>query len=64
MLNILKLSDLVEGLVFCDYTVPEFSCKPEAAFYQLVRPWSNLLPKRLPYVENTGLETSKCHRSV
>lgn len=45
MLNILKLNDLVDGLVFCDYTIPEFSCKPEAAYYKMVRPWSNWLSK-------------------
>lgn len=35
VLRILKLTDLVDGLVYCDYTVDNFSCKPEAEFYQL-----------------------------
>lgn len=37
VLKILKLSDLIDGLVYCDYTIPDFSCKPEAEFYQMVR---------------------------
>lgn len=35
VLRILKLMDLIEGIVYCDYTIDDFSCKPEAEFYQL-----------------------------
>ncbi|KAG8956551.1 hypothetical protein FRC04_000029 [Tulasnella sp. 424] len=34
VLKVLGLSDLVERVVFCDYTDPQFSCKPEPLFYQ------------------------------
>ncbi|KAG5648982.1 hypothetical protein DXG03_000331 [Asterophora parasitica] len=34
VLRILKLDDLIDGLVYCDYQVKNFSCKPEPEFYQ------------------------------
>jgi len=34
VLRILKLDDLVEDIVFCDYANPNFYCKPEAEYYQ------------------------------
>ena len=36
VLRILGVDDLVEGIVFCDYSNPEFNCKPEPEFYQNV----------------------------
>ncbi|KXN89669.1 hypothetical protein AN958_05536 [Leucoagaricus sp. SymC.cos] len=35
VLRILKIRDLVEGIVYSDYTAESFSCKPEPEFYQL-----------------------------
>jgi len=35
VLKILKLDDLIDGLVYCDYTIDDFSCKPELEFYQM-----------------------------
>jgi hypothetical protein len=37
VLQILKLDDLVEGIVFCDYRVKDFTCKPEAEYFGMVR---------------------------
>ncbi|KAF8525320.1 Haloacid dehalogenase-like hydrolase-domain-containing protein [Gautieria morchelliformis] len=34
VLRILKLEDLIEDIVYCDYAVPDFSCKPEPEYYQ------------------------------
>jgi len=34
VLHSLQLADLIEGVFFCDYSAPNFSCKPEAAFYE------------------------------
>ncbi|MBW0499604.1 hypothetical protein O181_039319, partial [Austropuccinia psidii MF-1] len=34
VLNIMNLSDLIEGVVSCDYTNPDFHCKPEKEFFQ------------------------------
>ncbi|KAL0949452.1 hypothetical protein HGRIS_009507 [Hohenbuehelia grisea] len=34
VLNILNLRDQMEGVIFCDYSNPEFSCKPEPEYYQ------------------------------
>lgn len=36
VLRILKLTDLIDGLVFCDYSLKDFSCKPEPKFYRVV----------------------------
>ncbi|KAH9943486.1 pyrimidine 5-nucleotidase [Epithele typhae] len=33
VLRILGIDDLVEDVIFCDYSNPEFSCKPESQFY-------------------------------
>ncbi|KAJ3197392.1 hypothetical protein HK101_003818 [Irineochytrium annulatum] len=33
VLNILGISDLFEGITYCDYSEPDFKCKPERAFY-------------------------------
>jgi len=34
VLSILGVDDLVEDLVYCDYSDPQFSCKPESAFFE------------------------------
>ncbi|OBZ70454.1 Uncharacterized protein C24B11.05 [Grifola frondosa] len=34
VLHILGIEDQIEGVVYCDYANPEFSCKPEEEFYQ------------------------------
>ena len=31
------VDDLIEGVIFCDYGNPKFSCKPEPQFYLDVR---------------------------
>ncbi|KAL4076075.1 pyrimidine 5-nucleotidase [Scleroderma citrinum] len=33
VLNILNIRDQIEGLVYCDYEQPNFTCKPEADYY-------------------------------
>ena len=33
VLQILQIEDQIEGLVYCDYKQPNFSCKPEPDFY-------------------------------
>ena len=37
VLKILNVNDLVDGLVFCEYADPNFSCKPEREYYDMVR---------------------------
>ena len=36
VLQILELEDEMDGVVFCDYAIPNFSCKPESQFYEQV----------------------------
>jgi len=33
VLRVLGVEDLIEGVVYCDYSIPNFSCKPEAEYY-------------------------------
>ncbi|KAI0068823.1 pyrimidine 5-nucleotidase, partial [Artomyces pyxidatus] len=33
VLKILNLDDQVDGLIYCDYQVPDFVCKPEPEYY-------------------------------
>lgn len=37
VLKILNVDHLIDGLVFCDYLNPNFSCKPEREYYDQVR---------------------------
>ncbi|KAI0638133.1 pyrimidine 5-nucleotidase [Trametes polyzona] len=34
VLRILGVDDLIEDIVYCDYSDPNFSCKPETEFYE------------------------------
>ncbi|GAC93780.1 hypothetical protein PHSY_001345 [Pseudozyma hubeiensis SY62] len=34
VLRLLDLADQVEGIVYCDYAVPDFACKPELDYYR------------------------------
>ncbi|KAF8165262.1 Haloacid dehalogenase-like hydrolase-domain-containing protein [Crassisporium funariophilum] len=42
VLRILKLDDQVDGLVYCDYSIKDFVCKPEPEFYQMAMKQANL----------------------
>ncbi|KAF8076490.1 pyrimidine 5-nucleotidase [Lyophyllum atratum] len=42
VLRILGLDDLLDGLVYCDYQVKDFSCKPEPEFYQMAMKKANV----------------------
>ncbi|KAG5639280.1 hypothetical protein H0H81_004941 [Sphagnurus paluster] len=42
VLRILQLDDLIDGLVYCDYELKDFSCKPEPDFYQQAMKRANL----------------------
>lgn len=35
VLRILKLDDLVEGIVYCDYRVKDFVCEPAAEYFAM-----------------------------
>lgn len=36
VLRILGVEDQIEGLVYCDYSLPNFACKPEPEFFHNV----------------------------
>jgi len=53
VLRILKLDDLIDGLVYCDYQVKDFSCKPEPEFYQLAMKHANISdPSKCYFVDD------------
>ncbi|KAF8351376.1 Haloacid dehalogenase-like hydrolase-domain-containing protein, partial [Amanita rubescens] len=35
VLRILQLENLIDGLVYCDYEIKDFACKPEPEYYEL-----------------------------
>ncbi|KAG5342535.1 hypothetical protein C0989_000663 [Termitomyces sp. Mn162] len=54
VLRILKLDDLIDGLVYCDYEVKDFSCKPEPEFYQLAMKKANISdPSKCYFVDDS-----------
>ena len=62
VLRILKLDDLMEGLVYCDYLVKDFVCKPEPEFYQMVGKF--LLHVQFVTKFISGYEASQRFRSI
>lgn len=38
VLDLTHLTPFIEGCIYCDYTMPDFACKPEPEFYLAVRP--------------------------
>ncbi|KIM46099.1 hypothetical protein M413DRAFT_441160 [Hebeloma cylindrosporum] len=42
VLRILKIDDLVEGIVYCDYLVKDFVCKPEPEYYEMAMKQANV----------------------
>jgi len=54
VLRILQLEDQVDGLVYCDYEVPDFVCKPEAAYYQMAMKQANVSdPSKCYFVDDS-----------
>ncbi|PPQ98521.1 hypothetical protein CVT24_004012, partial [Panaeolus cyanescens] len=53
VLRILKLDDLVDGLVYCDYVAKDFVCKPEPEFYRLAMKQAGMTdPKKCYFVDD------------
>ena len=44
VLRILGLEDQIEGIVYCDYRIPDFVCKPEPEYYKMVCALSTSTP--------------------
>lgn len=54
VLNILNIRDQIEGLVFCDYERPNFTCKPEADFYRNAMMQANISdPSKCLFVDDS-----------
>ncbi|KAF9467064.1 Haloacid dehalogenase-like hydrolase-domain-containing protein [Collybia nuda] len=53
VLKILRLEDQFEGLVFCDYTLPDFVCKPEPAYYKMAMKQANVAdPSKCYFIDD------------
>ena len=47
VLRILRLDELIDGLIYCDYLLKDFSCKPEPDFYIMACPLYVVFPRQL-----------------
>lgn len=61
VLRILKLDGLIDGLFYCDYQLPDFSCKPEAEYYLTVSTNQPRFESRTKH--SLGHETRRCYGS-
>jgi len=53
VLRILKIDDLVEGVVYCDYLVKDFVCKPEPEYYEMAMKQANISdPSKCYFVDD------------
>ena len=51
------MGDLIEGVIYCDYADPNFSCKPELQFYLNVRDYLYIhIPECSATNHRTGYE--------
>ena len=59
VLHILGVEDQIEGLVYCDYSDPNFCCKPELEFYyQAMRKADVADPKKCCFVDDSRTRTT------
>ncbi|KAI0320671.1 pyrimidine 5-nucleotidase [Amylostereum chailletii] len=55
VLKILQLDDLVDGLIFCDYSEPNFTCKPEPDYYiKAMRTVGVSDPSRILFIDDSA----------
>jgi len=62
VLKILKLDDLIEHVVFCDYRKPDFRCKPDPQFYHDALALANVTdPSKCFFVDDNlrNVQTAK-----
>ncbi|KAF9247306.1 pyrimidine 5-nucleotidase [Melanogaster broomeanus] len=56
VLGILNLQDQIEGLVYCDYEQPNFTCKPEPEYYHNAMKMANVSdPSKCLFVDDSKL---------
>ncbi|RPD67219.1 pyrimidine 5-nucleotidase [Lentinus tigrinus ALCF2SS1-7] len=64
VLRILGVDDLIEGVVFCDYSDPEFNCKPEPEFYHNAMRVANVTEPEKCYFVDDSLANIKAARKL
>ena len=60
----IEFEDQIEGLVYCNYTVPNFECKPDPGFYRKVMHMFPLPSECRCSIScaTLGVDAGKCHR--
>ncbi|KAI0030704.1 pyrimidine 5-nucleotidase [Vararia minispora EC-137] len=54
VLRILQLDGLVDGLIYCDYAQPNFSCKPEREYYEQAMRTAHISdPSKILFVDDS-----------
>ncbi|KAI3622860.1 hypothetical protein GLX27_004036 [Malassezia furfur] len=56
VLSLLQLDSLVQGIVYCDYNIPNFSCKPEQAFYSAAQAAVHAAPDAHVYFVDDSMQ--------
>ncbi|KAJ2909817.1 suppressor of deletion of TFIIS, partial [Coemansia aciculifera] len=64
VLKCLQVDDLFEGITFCDYTEPDFPCKPERRAYSKAMAESGVADVRLCYFADDSAQNVKAAREI
>ncbi|KAI0091986.1 pyrimidine 5-nucleotidase, partial [Irpex rosettiformis] len=63
VLTILGVQDLIEGLIFCDYAQPNFSCKPEPEYYHNALKKAGITnPQKVYFIDDSRSNVLAAHR--
>ena len=62
VLRILGVEDLIEGVIYCDYSDPNFSCKPEPQFYLNVSCYHSCLTQLILRAPAAGYADGRYYR--
>ncbi|KAK2466278.1 hypothetical protein APHAL10511_001920 [Amanita phalloides] len=62
VLRILQLESLIDGLVYCDYAVKGFACKPEPEYYHLALQQASVTnPSKCYFVDDNVRNVTAAH---
>ncbi|KAL8277118.1 hypothetical protein RQP46_010446 [Phenoliferia psychrophenolica] len=62
VLKLMQLEDQFEGVVSCDYGTPDFSCKPEAAYFnEAILAGNQLDPSKNYFVDDSAINVKGAH---
>ncbi|KAJ2246447.1 suppressor of deletion of TFIIS [Coemansia sp. RSA 455] len=64
VLKCLQVDDLFEGITYCDYTEPDFPCKPERRAYEKVMEESGVKDTQLCYFADDSVSNVKAAKEI